>query len=61
MLRSSRRVKMSVRSFEAKIWPKALEGRNLKLGDSHPHAFEPLKNLISIFEAWKMPEKAKEW
>lgn len=39
----------------------ALEGRHLKLGDTHPHTTESLNNLIGLYEAWKNPEKAEEW
>jgi hypothetical protein len=39
----------------------ALEGRRLKLGDTHPHTLESHNNLIDLYEAWNKPEKAKEW
>jgi len=39
----------------------ALEGRRLKLGDTHPHTVESLNNLIDLYEAWDKPEKAEEW
>ncbi len=39
----------------------ALEGRRLKLGDTHPHTLESWNNLIELYEAWNKPEKAEEW
>jgi len=39
----------------------AIEGRRLKLGDTHPHTIESLNNLIELYEAWKKPDKAEEW
>ena len=39
----------------------ALEGRRLKLGDTHPHTIESWHNLIDLYEAWDKPEKAYEW
>ena len=39
----------------------ALEGRRLKLGDTHPHTKESLNNLITFYEVWNKPEKANEW
>ncbi len=39
----------------------AVEGRRLKLGDTHPHTIKSLNNLIALYEAWDKPEKAKEW
>ena len=39
----------------------ALEGRRLKLGDTHQHTQESLNNLIELYEAWGKPEKAEEW
>jgi hypothetical protein len=38
-----------------------LEGCRLKLGDTHLHTIESFKNLITLYEAWSKPEKAKEW
>jgi hypothetical protein len=40
---------------------KAVEGRILKLGDTHPHTQESLNNVIALYEAWGKPEKAHEW
>jgi len=40
---------------------KAVEGRRLKLGDTHPHTLESWNNLIDLYEAWNKPEKAEEW
>ncbi len=40
---------------------KALKGRCLKLGDTHPHTLESWKSLIELYEAWNKPEKAEEW
>ena len=45
----------SIQAFEA------VQGRRLKLGDSHPHTKESLNNLIALYEAWNKPEKAEEW
>ena len=39
----------------------ALNGRRLKLGDTHPDTKESLNNLIELYEAWDKPEKANEW
>ena len=39
----------------------AIEGRRLKLGDTHPHTLESLNDLIALYEAWNKPEKAEEW
>ncbi len=44
-----------------KLLVEAVEGRLLKLGDTHPHTLQSLNNLISLYEAWSKPEKAKEW
>jgi len=44
-----------------KLLLKAVEGRHLKLGDTHPHTKESMNNLIALYEAWNKPEKAKEW
>lgn len=38
-----------------------LKGRRLKLGNTHPHTIESLKNLIALYEAWNKLEKANEW
>ncbi|MHC4538350.1 MAG: tetratricopeptide repeat protein [Planctomycetota bacterium] len=43
------------------LFVEALEGRRLKLGDTHPHTRESLNNLIELYEAWSKPEKAEEW
>ncbi|MFC1637222.1 tetratricopeptide repeat protein [Planctomycetota bacterium] len=39
----------------------ALDGRRLKLGDTHPHTLESWHNLIDLYKAWNKPEKAKEY
>ena len=39
----------------------ALEGRRLKLGDTHTHTLKSLNNLIELYEAWGKSEKAAEW
>ncbi|MBC8217713.1 MAG: tetratricopeptide repeat protein [Planctomycetes bacterium] len=39
----------------------AINGRRLKLGDTHPHTKESLNSLIDLYEAWGKPENAKEW
>ena len=39
----------------------AVKGRRLKLGDNHPHTLESVNNLITLYEAWKKPEKADQW
>ncbi|MFC1633213.1 tetratricopeptide repeat protein [Planctomycetota bacterium] len=36
-----------------------LEGRRLKLGDTHPHTLQSLNNLIDLYEAWDKPEKGQ--
>jgi len=38
-----------------------VEGRRLKLGDTHPHTLESLDNLIETYEAWNKPEEAEKW
>ena len=38
----------------------AVEGRRLKLGDTHPHTLESWNNLIELYEVWGKPEKAEE-
>jgi len=44
-----------------KAEPLLLEGRRLKLGDTHPHTIESINNLIELYEAWNKPEKAEQW
>ena len=44
-----------------KLLLEAIEGRRLKLGDTHPHTLESLNNLIDLYESWNKPEKAEEW
>jgi hypothetical protein len=39
----------------------ALEGRRLKLGDTHPHTLESWNNLIVLYKAWNKSGKADEW
>jgi hypothetical protein len=39
----------------------ALEGRRLKLGDTHPHTIQSLNKLIDLYEAWRKPEEAEKW
>ncbi len=39
----------------------AVEGRHLKLGDTHPHTLELFKNLIELYEARNKPEEAEKW
>ena len=39
----------------------ALEGRRLKLGDTHPHTIESFNNLIDLYKSLGKPEKVKEW
>ena len=39
----------------------ALEGRRVKVGDTHPQTLESLKNLINLYEAWSKPEQAEQW
>ncbi len=39
----------------------AIEGRRLKLGDTHPHTQESLNNLIGLYEAWGKPDEAGKW
>jgi tetratricopeptide (TPR) repeat protein len=43
------------------LFLEAVEGRRLKLGDTHPHTIESLNNLIDLYESWNKPEKATEW
>ncbi|MBC8218450.1 MAG: tetratricopeptide repeat protein [Planctomycetes bacterium] len=39
----------------------AVEGRHLKLGDTHPHTIESINNLNELYEAWGNPEEAEKW
>ena len=39
----------------------AIEGRRIKLGDTHPHTIESLNQIIDLYEAWNKPEKAEKW
>ena len=43
------------------LFIQALNGRCLKLGDTHPHTKESFNELIDLYEAWNKPEKANEW
>ncbi len=45
----------------APLLVESLEGRRVKLGDTHPHTLESWNNLIKLYEAWGKPEKAEEW
>jgi hypothetical protein len=45
----------------ARLLLEAVEGRRLKLGDTHPHTKESINNLIELYEALNKPEKANEW
>ena len=38
----------------------AVEGRRLKLGDTHPHTLESIKNLIGLYELLNKPEEAEK-
>ncbi|MBW2580873.1 MAG: hypothetical protein JRD00_08020 [Deltaproteobacteria bacterium] len=40
---------------------KARRGKSLKLGDTHPHTQESIKNLIELYEAWNKPEETEKW
>ena len=44
-----------------KLLLEALEGRQLKLGDQHPHTQQSLINLIDLYDAYGKPEKANRW
>jgi len=39
----------------------AVEGRRLKLDDTHPHTIESLNKLIALYKAWNKPEEAEKW
>jgi hypothetical protein len=39
----------------------AVEGRRLKLGDTHPQTLESINNLIALYEVWNKPEEAEKW
>jgi hypothetical protein len=43
------------------VLPGAIEGRRLKLGDTHPHTLESLNNPVDLYETWNKSEKADEW
>ena len=54
--------KEQTRNEEAeKLLLEAIEGRRLKLGDTHPHTLESWHNLIDLYDAWNKPDKAQEW
>jgi hypothetical protein len=38
-----------------------LEGRRLKLGDTHPNTLESMNNLIKLYETWNKPEETEKW
>ena len=38
-----------------------LEGRRLKLGDTHPDTLQSWKSLINLYKAWNKSEEAEEW
>jgi tetratricopeptide (TPR) repeat protein len=44
-----------------KLLLEAVDGRCLKLGDTHPHTLQSLNNLIELYDAWGKPEKAEQW
>jgi hypothetical protein len=44
-----------------KLLLEAVEGRRLKLGDTHPRTIDSMNNLIDLYEAWNKPEKANQW
>jgi len=41
--------------------PQAVEGRRLKLGDTHPRTLESCHTLIELYEAWGKAEEAEKW
>jgi hypothetical protein len=43
------------------LFLEAVEGRRLKLVDTHPHTNESWNHLINLYETWNKPEKAKEY
>ncbi len=43
------------------LFVEAIEGRRLKLGETHPRTLESMNNLIDLYKAWNKPEKAEEW
>jgi hypothetical protein len=43
------------------LFIQAVEGRRLKLGDTHSHTLDSTKNLIELYETLNKPEKAEEW
>ena len=43
------------------LFIEAIEGRRLKLGDTHPHTIESLNTLIALYETCNKQEKAQEW
>jgi len=45
----------------AKYLRRAVDGRQIKLGDKHPLTLESIKNLIALYEASGKHEKAEEW
>jgi hypothetical protein len=35
--------------------------RKNQFGPEHPHNIDMLNQLVSLYESWGKPEKAKEW
>jgi hypothetical protein len=44
-----------------KLLLEAVDGRCIKLGDTHPHTLESMNNLIDLYEAWNKQEKTERW
>ena len=39
----------------------AFHGREAKLGSTHPHSLESLKQLVNLYESWNKPDEAAQW
>ena len=47
--------------YSQPLFVEAIEGRRLKLSDTHSHTLESMNTLIALYEAWNKPEKAEKW
>ena len=43
------------------LFLEAINGRRLKLGETHPHTQESIRNLTGLYEAWNKPKEAEKW
>jgi hypothetical protein len=50
----------SLRIIREPLLLKALEGRQLNLGDTYPHTLESWNNLIALHESWNKPTSGEQ-